>query len=840
MSAIACAMLLVGLALGPLGAHGEEVGPPAPATLPSASTTPSGQFPPTPPTPGAAPAAIPLPEIALRAEHTLAWLTGVESEITPPAAMQKIVDSLEQRKRDIAAAGGAVDDAIGTRASLDQLQDLKRQLGAQRDEVLEWQVTAQKRAERLEALVATLAAVKETWDLTFDAAKTEGAPDTVLSGIRSLRKEIKALRDVVQSHRTVILTLQGEIAQVATSSRLLLDDVERARFAIRGRFFDADRRPLWTAFGAARSVDSIANRVRVSLDRDWATLRTFAALEKQRIVGHAVFFVAFLALAFWIRGRARKRRAAGKQIGPTPRVYERPFAVAAIGTLFVTPWIYPHAPLVVMGLIGLLLALPTLSIVLDVLMPELRRLWIAILGFYLVDRVRYTVQSVELIERTLFLVEMLAAVAVVLWLRRSTHIERLARTVGSERTLDGILRGMAVAFGLAALSEVFGLSTLAKVLGEGMLTAVYAGLVLYTAVSIAVPIIPVMLSSKPLSLLASVRNHHVAIERALIRLVKWSGIIVWISAALDRTTLLDPILATAHTALTAPMGPGPGAISLGAVFGFVLVLGAALLLARIVGTLLEDDVLPRTRLGRGIPHAISRTASYAIVVLGSVLAFDAAGIDLSKVTVLAGALGVGIGFGLQNVVNNFISGIILLYERPIQIGDTVEVGALTGEVKRIGIRSSTVRTFQGAEVIVPNANLIQEQVVNWTLSDRQRRIELPIGIAYGTDPQRVIDILHEVARSVPEVADDPAPLALFRGFGDSSLDFELRCWTGFENYLPIQSKLAIAMNAALAEAGISIPFPQRDVRVVVTQDETAAKPAESARESDPIRLGSIS
>jgi len=257
------------------------------------------------------------------------------------------------------------------------------------------------------------------------------------------------------------------------------------------------------------------------------------------------------------------------------------------------------------------------------------------------------------------------------------------------------------------------------------------------------------------------------------------------------------------------------------------VLAAWLLFARIVGALLEEDVLPRTRLGRGIPHAISRSAIYAISLLGVVMAFGAAGIDLSKVTVLAGALGVGIGFGLQNVVNNFISGLILLYERPIQIGDTVEVGPLTGEVKRIGIRSSTLRTFQGAEVIVPNANLIQEQVVNWTLSDRQRRIDLPIGIAYGTDPQRMIDILLGAARSVPEVNEEPAPLALFRGFGDNALDFELRCWTGFENYLPIQSKIAIAVDSALGEAGIAIPFPQRDVRVTLAREEAGADAAKA-------------
>ena len=143
---------------------------------------------------------------------------------------------------------------------------------------------------------------------------------------------------------------------------------------------------------------------------------------------------------------------------------------------------------------------------------------------------------------------------------------------------------------------------------------------------------------------------------------------------------------------------------------------------------------------------------YAVLLLGFLLAISAAGVDLNKVSLLAGAFGVGIGFGLQNVVNNFVSGLILLYERPVQLGDMVEVGGTTGEVRRIGIRSSTIRTPQGAEVIVPNSNLISDRVVNWTLSDRRRRMDIKVGVAYGTDPERVLALLVGVARAHPRRA----------------------------------------------------------------------------------------
>ena len=234
-------------------------------------------------------------------------------------------------------------------------------------------------------------------------------------------------------------------------------------------------------------------------------------------------------------------------------------------------------------------------------------------------------------------------------------------------------------------------------------------------------------------------------------------------------------------------------------------------------------MVPRLPAGRGVGYALTTTVHYAVLLVGFLLAISAAGVDLNKVSLLAGAFGVGIGFGLQNVVNNFVSGLILLYERPVQLGDMVEVGGTTGEVRRIGIRSSTIRTFQGAEVIVPNSNLISDRVVNWTFSDRRRRIELQVGVAYGTDPQRVLLILLAVARAHPDVLDDPAPQALMLGFGDSSLDFELRAWTAlFDTYVVTQSELAIALHRALAEAGIEIPFPQRDLHLR-SSDEAALR-----------------
>jgi small-conductance mechanosensitive channel len=196
-------------------------------------------------------------------------------------------------------------------------------------------------------------------------------------------------------------------------------------------------------------------------------------------------------------------------------------------------------------------------------------------------------------------------------------------------------------------------------------------------------------------------------------------------------------------------------------------------------------------------------------------------------TILVSAFGVGIGFGLQSVVNNFVSGLILLFERPIHVGDIVEVGDLSGEVSRIGIRASTVRTWQGAEIIVPNAQLVTERVTNWTLSDRTRRIDLRVGVDYGSAPDKVVAVLEAVARAHPQIMQTPAPQAVFSAYGDSSINYQLRAWTNrFERWPAIQTELAAAVYAALHAAGMSLPFPQREVRLLPDARTGSAAPTD--------------
>ena len=217
---------------------------------------------------------------------------------------------------------------------------------------------------------------------------------------------------------------------------------------------------------------------------------------------------------------------------------------------------------------------------------------------------------------------------------------------------------------------------------------------------------------------------------------------------------------------------------------------------------------------------------YFTVALAFLLALSIAGVELANLALIAGALSVGIGFGLQNIVNNFISGVILLFERPIKTGDWIVVGGTEGYVKKISIRSTQIQTFDRSDVIVPNSELISTQVTNWMFRDKIGRVIVPIGVAYGSDVQRVKEnLLHIAHHHQAVITKSPIiakPWVLFRAFGDSSLNFELRCYIrSVDERLSVISDMNFEIDKAFREAGIEIPFPQRDVHLITDQQPEA-------------------
>jgi small-conductance mechanosensitive channel len=246
----------------------------------------------------------------------------------------------------------------------------------------------------------------------------------------------------------------------------------------------------------------------------------------------------------------------------------------------------------------------------------------------------------------------------------------------------------------------------------------------------------------------------------------------------------------------------------------VVTLYLAMQLSWLLQAVCETQIFYRKSVDRGVRDAIKKLVHYGVVLVGFLVALSVLGMSLQNFVVVLGALGVGIGFGLQDIVNNFLSGIIMLFERPVKVGDGILVDGEYGTVKYIGLRSTIVETLDQSELIVPNAHMISQKVTNWTLSSRRVRIVMPVGVAYGSEVPLVMTILAEVAGAHQEVLADPEPTAIFVAFGESSLDFELRVWIDNIDGRPrIKSELLLQIDARFRAAGVEIPFPQRDLHV---------------------------
>jgi potassium-dependent mechanosensitive channel len=342
-------------------------------------------------------------------------------------------------------------------------------------------------------------------------------------------------------------------------------------------------------------------------------------------------------------------------------------------------------------------------------------------------------------------------------------------------------------------------------LGLIFLKSVYVAAVLYTTIRIVEGLIIIALHVRPLGSLRVISLHRPMLQRRTCRVLEFLAFLFWLNILLNFFGLRDPLIATTAAALNANLAIGSFKITLGRILAFLITVWASFLVSRFLRFLLEEDVYHHFHLARGIPYAISTMLHYVILLSGFFVGLGALGIDLTKLTILAGAFSVGIGFGLQNVINNFVSGLILLFERPIKVGDVIEVGGNVGEVSRIGIRASVIRTADGSEVIVPNGSLISSQVTNWTFSDRKRAVEVSVNVAGGADPQRVAELLKTTAAAHPGVAKEPLPQAYVVNFSAGAVTFQLRAWIDrYEDLAQLRSDLSVAVNDALARDKIAI------------------------------------
>ncbi|WMI68028.1 mechanosensitive ion channel family protein [Mangrovimonas sp. YM274] len=680
-----------------------------------------------------------------------------------------------------------------------------------------WQTEINDFQERNSRLYETIEPSETIWNLTYDNALEENAPPEILNNIVAIRDSVVKLKDIILKNNNDFLSMEARINVELNEIDEVIEELTSLKDSDVYNLFNQRLTPVWTTSFSNIWEHSGTNNIDTV---KMSTLGNFDFVKTlKRSLPLFLIFVALITLLVLYLKKAFETYPFTEENADLQHakstLTEHYLATIFFLVFLLARFYFVPAPKLFLDILTLFSLFSAIALVKPLMYKRFKKLIYFAIFFYVFDSIKtYVWFNAEQYRLYTFIEAILVIVVVFSF----THPYRETLKMKMEIFGKFLLRFTPLIYVLC------GASILANILGYINLTDLSLKISTRSGVFIILFYALLIISN---SLFLSIIHRHFSVqssfdpdhklqtEKKVLKFNRVTVIIIWSLVFLKMIDQLAPILTFFTDTSSEPYKFGNLTFTLNEVVSFLLVLFISFALTRIVSFLINDGqgILRVFKFPKGIPAAISLVIRYLIIAFGIILALSSLGIDLSKFNLMAGALGLGIGFGLQTVISNFVSGLILVFERPILQGDTVEVDNLLGTVNRIGVRSSSITTFEGAEVIVPNNNLISNDLINWTLSNNTKRVEILVGTSYSSDPNLVLKILYEAASNYEDTLKNPPPQALFVDFGDNSLNFTLRFWVHYELWLQAKSDVSIEVYNQFKDAGIEIPFPQRDLHI---------------------------
>ncbi len=746
---------------------------------------------------------------------------SISSQLPTPEQLEQAKASLDAqdaefnaRAKDVEALLNGAPSTLELREEENYWRTEHNSTSGVRAQLLAWANAAQSAVQQVDLQ-------QPVWQATL--VQNEHTPDLgpALDLIQQSVDQMKRLMKQAQDQLSIIVNIQVRAASQDQLAADMLERLKQARESADGHLLERDSLPLWELAERRQLGENKESFLAASTRLQG--IRAFARATQGGLVVLFVLLLLSLFGAYRLRRETLDLQPATQRQTEVLRIIRHWIALGLLPPLFLAYLLAPLAPLPLIGLVILVSFVPILILLPPVISQRLRILLYCLTGVYTFSASVSWLGFSAVHKREIQFVVTLAFFVLFGYLVRPARIKRLAPVTREQKLRVFVVRVVVAIVGVAVAANFFGYVRLAQFLGVLCLYSTFVAVSMMTGVHVFTRLLLEGIDTPAAQQLALVRSYHDGIVRWVPRVFKWCGVLVWLLVTINLLGMSGWLTDKLVQISDFHIAGSSSNITLGGVLGFFLILIVGYGISSAVRFLLREELLSRFHLARGVPEVIASTLHYLFLVLVFFFAVNAGGVELNKFTVLTGALGVGVGFGLQNIVNNFISGLILQFERPIHIGDVLEVDGTNGKVTRIGIRSSTVKTFQGAELIIPNGNLISGKVINWTLTEAQRRVELPVGVAYGSDVKLVAELLERAATVHESVLTAPPPVAYFKEFGDSSLNFELQFWVMQEsNATRVKSEVALTAIDLLDHAGIEIPFPQRDLRLRAVNPDAAA------------------
>jgi len=765
---------------------------------------------------------VPLANVGTETEKTLAIIREIKGKIKP-SKVELELDSLIPEKLELVEKLKKETDLeeIGT-MSLKQTDNVKNDVNQLKTQLEGWRSRLTNGVEELNKLKSELAEQKIKWEKTRDLEREEKLPDQFAERLSTNLKEVNGLNKELVARNNYLLTKGDQLTGALIYLDEVLNAILKTEESRRSNIFMIGSPPLWQVFSIEQDTLSRTKRVQNIIKARSSDYRNFRENFKVNMYIHAGIFLLLLFFSFSLKREVSSWSDEKKDLAVSYsfQVISKPFWSSLLVTLLITGLVYNDAPKDVLDLYFALIVFPVLTIVPGLIPSIDKKYFYFVGGVFVIAQIQDYFSEIVILDRLLLsFIDLVTIILLVSVLKESKKIRSVDSGIKWGFVFT-IMRLCVLLLTISIVSNLVGNVMLSKLLSDGCLPMIYGGIIIYASSLILRGLFALLIQLEGLSKLNMIENYSDEVKKHIFRSIRFLAGVYWTYITLTGFEIYQPIYDWVAEFLTQERIVGSVSLSVGSILAFFITLWLSLTISKLIRFILQDEILTHFEMPRGVPGAISMLVRLVLITLGFVLAFGAAGIELSNITLIFGALGVGIGFGLQNIFNNLISGLILAFERPIQVGDIIQIATLNlmGEVKEIGIRASIVRTFDGAEVVVPNGNLISNEMINWTLSDHRRRQEIIVGAAYGTDTNKVLEILKEVVPAQENVLKNPAPLIIFLGFGESSLDFRVLFWTHFDNGLGTRSAVGIAIDEAFKKNGIEIPFPQRDLHLRSVSD----------------------